>query len=98
MAQELRALFVADGKCYRLWDLDPATTDAEHATNHVPSFQEHHLSTLSKQKGQIVFLSLFYILFWEDRRFSEKGGFELFDQGIAQRCLTMAQAELFAFG
>jgi hypothetical protein len=40
MNQELRALFVADGKRYCFWDLDPATTDAERAANHVPSLQE----------------------------------------------------------
>jgi len=28
------------GKRYRLWDLDPTTTDAERAANHVPSLQE----------------------------------------------------------
>ena len=26
--------------CYRLWDLDPSTTDADRVANHVPSLQE----------------------------------------------------------
>jgi len=32
--------FVPDGKCWRLWDVDPSTSDAERAANHVPSLQE----------------------------------------------------------
>ena len=32
--------FVPDGKRWRLWDVDPSTTDAERAANHVPLLQE----------------------------------------------------------
>jgi hypothetical protein len=32
--------FVPDGKRWRLWEVDPTTTDDERATNHVPSLQE----------------------------------------------------------
>src|SRR5436305_7811932 len=38
--QKYGTQFVSDGKRYRLWDLDPATTDDERAANHVPSLQE----------------------------------------------------------
>ncbi len=38
--QKYGTQFVPDGKRYRLWDLDPSTTDAERAANHVPSLQE----------------------------------------------------------
>jgi hypothetical protein len=32
--------FVPDCKRWRLWDVDPSTTDAERAANHVPLLQE----------------------------------------------------------
>ena len=32
--------FVPDGKAYRLWDVDPTTTDADRAAWNVPSLQE----------------------------------------------------------
>ena len=38
--QKYGTQFVPDGKRYRLWDVDPTTTDAERAVNHVPSLQE----------------------------------------------------------
>jgi len=38
--QKYGTQFVPDGKRYRLWDVDPTTTDAERAANHVPSLQE----------------------------------------------------------
>jgi len=38
--QKYDANFVPDGKRWRLWDLDPTTTDDELAANHVPSLQE----------------------------------------------------------
>src|SRR6266699_5113646 len=38
--QTYGANFVPDGKRWRLWDVDPTTTDAERAANHVPSLQE----------------------------------------------------------
>ena len=38
--QKYGTQFVPDGKRYRLWDLDPTTTDAERAANHVPSLHE----------------------------------------------------------
>jgi hypothetical protein len=38
--QKYGTQFVPDGKRYRLWDLDPATTDEERTANHVPSLQE----------------------------------------------------------
>ena len=39
-AQKYGTQFVPDGKRYRLWDVDPTTTDDERAANHVPSLQE----------------------------------------------------------
>ncbi|GAC1343424.1 MAG: hypothetical protein NVSMB27_03360 [Ktedonobacteraceae bacterium] len=41
--QKYGTQFVPDGKRYRLWDVDPATTDAERAANQVPSLQEQVL-------------------------------------------------------
>ncbi len=38
--QKYGTQFVADSTRWRLWDVDPSTTDAEHAANHVPSLQE----------------------------------------------------------
>jgi hypothetical protein len=38
--QKYGTQFVPDGKGWRLWDVDPGTTDAERAANHVPSLQE----------------------------------------------------------
>ena len=38
--QKYGTQFVSDGKRYRLWELDPTTTDNERAANHVPSLQE----------------------------------------------------------
>ena len=38
--QKYGTQFVPDGKRMRLWDVDPATTDAERAANHVPSLRE----------------------------------------------------------
>jgi hypothetical protein len=38
--QKYGTQFVPDGKRWRLWDLDPTTTDAERLANHVPSLQE----------------------------------------------------------
>jgi hypothetical protein len=38
--QKYGANFDPDGKRWRLWDVDPTTTDAGHAANHVPSLQE----------------------------------------------------------
>ena len=38
--QKYGTQFVPDGKRWRLWDIDPSTTDAERAANHVPSLQE----------------------------------------------------------
>ena len=38
--QKYGTQFVPDGKRYRLWDLDPTTTDAERAANHVPSLHK----------------------------------------------------------
>lgn len=38
--QKYGTQFVPDGKRWRLWDIDPTTTDAERAANHVPSLQE----------------------------------------------------------
>lgn len=32
--------FVPDGKRWRLWEVDPGTTDAQRAANHVPSLSE----------------------------------------------------------
>jgi hypothetical protein len=32
--------FVPDGKRWRLWDVDPTTTDDERTANHVPTLQE----------------------------------------------------------
>jgi hypothetical protein len=39
-APKIGAQFVTDGKRWRLWDVDPTTTNAERAANHVPSLQE----------------------------------------------------------
>ncbi|SRR6266699_4788873 len=39
-AQKYGTQFVADSKRWRLWDVDPTTTDAERAANHVPPLQE----------------------------------------------------------
>lgn len=39
-AQKYGTQFVPDGERYRLWDVDPTTTDDERAANHVPSLQE----------------------------------------------------------
>lgn len=38
--QKYGTQFVPDGKRWRLWDLDPTTTDAERTANHVPVLQE----------------------------------------------------------
>jgi hypothetical protein len=38
--QKYGTQFVPDGKRWRLWDVDPATTDAERTANHVPTLQE----------------------------------------------------------
>lgn len=38
--QKYGTQFVPDGKRWRLWDIDPHTTDAERIANHVPSLQE----------------------------------------------------------
>ncbi len=38
--QQYGTQFVPDGKRIRLWDVDPATTDAERAANHVPALRE----------------------------------------------------------
>ena len=38
--QKYGTQFVPGGKRWRLWDIDPSTTDAERAANHVPSLQE----------------------------------------------------------
>ena len=38
--QKYGTQFVPDGKRWRLWDVDPDTTDAERTANHVPALQE----------------------------------------------------------
>jgi hypothetical protein len=38
--QKYGTQFVPDGKRWRLWDVDPTTTDTERAANHVPALQE----------------------------------------------------------
>jgi hypothetical protein len=38
--QKYGTQFVPDSKRWRLWDVDPTTTDTERAANHVPSLQE----------------------------------------------------------
>lgn len=38
--QKYGTQFVPDGKRWRLWDFDPATTDAERTAHHIPSLQE----------------------------------------------------------
>jgi hypothetical protein len=38
--QKYGTQFVPDGKRWRLWDIDPSTTDAERAANHIPSLHE----------------------------------------------------------
>jgi hypothetical protein len=38
--QKYGTQFVPDGKRWRLWDVDPATSDAERSANHVPALQE----------------------------------------------------------
>jgi hypothetical protein len=38
--QKYGTKFVADSKRWRLWDVDPTTTDADRAANHVSSLQE----------------------------------------------------------
>ena len=38
--QKYGTQFVTDGKRWRLWDVDPGTTDAERTANHVPTLQE----------------------------------------------------------
>jgi hypothetical protein len=38
--QKYGTQFVSDGKRYRLWDLDPATTDEERAASNVPPLEE----------------------------------------------------------
>jgi hypothetical protein len=49
--QQYGTQFVPDGKRYRLWDVDPATTDAERAANHVPALQEQrkHAERLTEE-------------------------------------------------
>ncbi len=37
--QKYGTQFVPDGKRWRLWDVDPDTSDAERAANHVPALQ-----------------------------------------------------------
>ena len=41
--QKYGTQFVPDGKRYRLWDLDPSTTDEERAAHHIPSLPEQLL-------------------------------------------------------
>ena len=38
--QKYGTQFVPDGKRWRLWDVDPDTTDVERLANHVPALQE----------------------------------------------------------
>ncbi len=38
--QKYGTQFVPDGKCWRLWDVDADTTDAERLANYVPALQE----------------------------------------------------------
>src|SRR5215472_11970851 len=38
--QKYGTQFVPDGKRWRLWDVDPGTSDAERTANHVPALQE----------------------------------------------------------
>jgi hypothetical protein len=38
--QKYGTQFVPDGKRWRLWDVDPDTTDAERTAHHVPTLQE----------------------------------------------------------
>jgi hypothetical protein len=46
--------FVPDGKRIRLWDIDPATTDAERAASHVPALREQlrQAEIASQQEAQ----------------------------------------------
>jgi hypothetical protein len=39
-AQKYGTQFVPDGKRWRLWDVDPGTSDADRAANHVPALRE----------------------------------------------------------
>lgn len=52
--QKYGTQFVPDGKRMRLWDVDPATTDAERAANHIPSLREQlrQAEIASKQEPQ----------------------------------------------
>ncbi len=38
--QKYGTQFLPDGKRWRLWDVDPVTSDAERTANHVPTLQE----------------------------------------------------------
>jgi hypothetical protein len=49
--QKYGTQFVPDGKRIRLWDVDPATTDAERAAIHVPSLAEQfHQAEIATQR------------------------------------------------
>jgi hypothetical protein len=54
--QQYGTQFVPDGTRWRLWDVDPATTDEARAANHVPSLQEQlqQAERLTQEGGFVV--------------------------------------------
>ena len=53
--------------------------------------------TFFKAERQVVLFALLQVFFGERWCFAYKGGFELFDEGVAQRRFAVPQARFFPF-